>query len=87
MALQTRLAKTIAAGAQTIDLDALATQIQRYHSAAQIWITQTAARSDAVMKKHHVLARRLISRQDDYLRFTHDWRVPPDNNGSERDTR
>jgi hypothetical protein len=39
------------------------------------------------MKRHNALARRLIERQDDDLRFTHDWRVPPDNNGSERDIR
>ena len=40
-----------------------------------------------LMKKHHALARRLLDRQDDYLRFTEDWRIPPDNNGSERDIR
>jgi hypothetical protein len=56
-------------------------------SAAQLGISQTAARSDAVMKKHNALARRLIDRQDDYLRFTQDWRIPADNNGSERDIR
>jgi transposase len=39
------------------------------------------------MKKHNALARRLLNRQDDYLRFTTDWRIPPDNNGSERDIR
>jgi transposase len=39
------------------------------------------------MKKHHALARRLLDRQDDYLRFTRDFGVPPDNNGSERDIR
>ena len=39
------------------------------------------------MKKHNALARRLLDRQDDYLRFTRDWRVPPDNNGCERDIR
>jgi hypothetical protein len=33
------------------------------------------------------LARRLRDRQDDYLRFTMDFRAPPDNNGSERDIR
>jgi hypothetical protein len=33
------------------------------------------------------LARRLLGRQDDYLRFTRDFRVSPDNNGSERDIR
>jgi len=32
-------------------------------------------------------AKRLIERQDDYLRFTTDWRIPADNNGSERDIR
>ena len=39
------------------------------------------------MKKHNALARRLLDRQDDYLRFTIDRRIPPDNNGSERDIR
>ena len=39
------------------------------------------------MKKHNALARRLRDRQDDYLRFTRDWRIPPDNNGCERDIR
>jgi Transposase IS66 family len=39
------------------------------------------------MRKHHALARRLLDRQDDYLRFTTDWRIPADNNGSERDIR
>jgi len=33
------------------------------------------------------VARRLIDRQDDYLRFTSDFRAPPDNNGCERDIR
>jgi len=49
--------------------------------------SQNAARSGALMKKHHALARRLLGRQDDYLRFCRDWRIPPDNNGSERDIR
>jgi len=39
------------------------------------------------MKKHNALARGLLDRQDDYLRFTRDWRIPPDNNGCERDIR
>jgi transposase len=39
------------------------------------------------MRKHHAPARKLLDRQDDYLRFTTDWRIPPDNNGSERDIR
>ena len=48
---------------------------------------QTSARTSKVMRKHHALARRLRDRQHDYLRFTTDWRIPPDNNGSERDIR
>ena len=38
------------------------------------------------MRKHRALARRLLDRQDDYLRFTADWRIRADN-GSERDIR
>jgi transposase len=71
----------------TVDADALDKQVQLYRSAAQIGITQTAARSSKMMKKHNALARRLLDRQDDYLRFTTDRRIPPDNNGSERDIR
>ena len=87
VAMQRLVAQAIAAGAGTVDADTLNPQVQLYRSAAQIGITQTAARSDAVMKKHNALARRLIDRQDDYLRFTQDWRIPADNNGSERDIR
>jgi transposase len=76
-----------ATAADTVDAAALNTQIRLYRSAAQIGINQTAARSDALMRKHNALARRLIDRQDDYLRFTRDWRIPADNNGSERDIR
>ncbi|MGH3631107.1 MAG: IS66 family transposase [Sciscionella sp.] len=54
---------------------------------AQIGLSATAARSNPVMRKHHALVRRLLDRQDDYQRFTADWRIPPDNNGSERDIR
>ena len=68
-------------GASTLDEDALATQLHLYRCAAQIGITETAARGD-VTKRHNALAHRLIDRQDDYLRFTTNWRIPPDNNGS-----
>jgi transposase len=87
VAMQTLVAEALAAGADAVAPDALATQIHLYRSAAQLAITQTAARSNAVMKKHNALARRLIDRQDDYLRFTTDWRIPADNNGAERDIR
>ena len=85
--MQKLVADAIATGADTVDPDALDTQIRLYRSAVQIGVTSTTARSDKVMRKHNALARRLLDRQDDYLRFTRDWRIPADNNGSERDIR
>ena len=85
--MQQLVADATAAGAEAIDPHALDKQIHLYRSAAQIGATQTSARADKVMSKHHALARRLLDRQGDYLRFTTDWRIPADNNGSERDIR
>jgi hypothetical protein len=87
VAMQHLVADAIAADADTIDADTLDNQVALYRCAAQIGLTQTAARTDKVMRKHNALARRLLERQDDYLRFTTDWRIPADNNGSERDIR
>jgi transposase len=87
VAMQHLVDEAIAVGAAAIDADALDKQVQLYRSATQIGITQTAARSGNVMRKHNALARRLRDRQDDYLRFTTNWRIPADNNGSERDIR
>ena len=85
--MQKLVADAVAAGENTVDPEALATQLQLYRCAAQIGVTETAARADTMTKRHNALARRLLDRQDDYLRFTTDWRIPPDNNGSERDIR
>jgi transposase len=85
--MQKLVSKAVSQGRDTADLAALAAQIRYYSSAALIGASQTAARSGALMRKHNALARRLLGRQDDYLLFTRDWRVPPDNNGSERDIR
>jgi transposase len=85
--LQKLVTEAIATAASTVDPDALTEQVRLYRCAAQIGLTHTAARSNAVMRKHNALARRLLDRQDDYLRFTTDWRIPADNNGSERDIR
>lgn len=87
VALQNLVKEAIAAGLSTVNPDALHHQVQRYRCAVQIGITATAARNDNVMRKHNALARRLRDRQDDYLRFTTNWRIPADNNGSERDIR
>jgi transposase len=82
-----QVAEAIAAGADALDPEALDKQVRLFRCAVQIGITSTAVRGDKAMRKHNALARRLANRQDDYLRFTTDWRIPPDNNGSERDIR
>jgi transposase len=87
VAMQKLVAEAIAAGADAVEVGALTEQVGLYRSAVQIGINQTGARTSETMKKHNALARRLRDRQDDYLRFTRDWRIPPDNNGSERDIR
>ena len=85
--MQKLVSEAISQGHSTADPAALAGQVTCYRSAALIGISQTAARSGKLMKKHNALAHRLLGRQEDYLRFTGDWRVPPDNNGCERDIR
>jgi hypothetical protein len=67
--------------------DKLAEARRQYRSAVLIGEKETAARAGPLMRKHHALARRLRQRQDDYLRFTTDPRVPFDNNAAEREIR
>ena len=81
-AMQVLMRAAISQGRDAADPAALAAQVRLYRSAALIGAGQTAARSGALMKKHHALARRLLDRQDDYLRFTRDFRAPPDNEGA-----
>jgi transposase len=85
--MQALAAEAVSQGRDAVDPAALAAQLHLYRSAALAGASQNAARSGALMKKHHALARRLLDRQDDYLRFCRDWRIPPDNNGCERDIR
>lgn len=87
VAMQKLVAEAIEAGRDAVDANALAEQVSRYRSAALIGINETAPRAGTLMKKHNALAHRLIDRQNDYLRFTTDWRVTADNNGAERDIR
>jgi transposase len=86
-AMQALVREAISHGRDAADPAALAAGIRLYRSAALIGASQTAGRCGPLMKKHHALARRLLDRQDDYLRFTTDFRAPPDNNGCERDIR
>jgi transposase len=85
--MQKLASEAVRQGHAAADPAALAAWTRAYRSAALIGASQTAARSGKLMKKQNALARRLLDRQDNYLRFTRDWRVPPDNNGSERDIR
>ena len=85
--MQQLVREAISQGRDAVDRDALAAQVRLFRSAVLAGASQTAARSGALMKKHNALARRLRDRQDDYLRFTTDFRAPPDNNGTERDIR
>ncbi len=85
--MQDLVREAISQGRGAVHPAALARQIRLYRSAVLAGASQNAARSGPLMRKHHALARRLLDRQDDYLRFTTDFRVPPDNNGSERDIR
>lgn len=85
--MQMLVSEAVSQGREAADPAALAAQVHLFRSATLAGASQTAARSGTLMKKHNALARRLIGRQHDYLRFTRDWRIPPDNNGSERDIR
>ncbi|MGO8887391.1 MAG: IS66 family transposase [Streptosporangiaceae bacterium] len=69
------------------DQEKLARNRHRYRSAVLTGKNQSAARAGPLMRKHHALARRLLTREDDYLRFTTDPRVPFDNNAAEREIR
>ena len=77
--MQQLVSEAIGHRRDAVDPAALAAQVRLFRSAALIGASQTAARSGPLMKKHNALARRLLDRQDDYLRFTADFRAPPDN--------
>ena len=90
LAMQKLVTDAITAGHDHLDQvedTVLKRHIRRYREAAIAGINRTSARIGTLMKSHNALAFRLLERQRDYLRFTGDWRVPPDNNGSERDIR
>ncbi len=77
--MQDLVREAVSQGRDAVDPAALATQVRLFRSAVLAGASQTAARSGPLMKKHNALARRLRDRQDDYLRFTTDFRAPPDN--------
>jgi transposase len=77
----------IEAGLPHIDTALAAKQTSLLHSAALLGTDQNKAGSTKTMAKHRALARRILARQDDYLRFSADFTVPFDNNAAEREIR
>lgn len=73
------------AGAKAIDPDVLATHTGLIRHAAIIGAGLKTA--NKVEQKHRALARRLLKRADDYLRFATDFDAPFDNNAAEREVR
>jgi transposase len=55
-----------------------------YRDAAATGIAINAARSGKLQQKRHALATRMQDREDDYLRFARDLRVPFTNNAAEQ---
>jgi hypothetical protein len=58
-----------------------------YRKAAVAGIALNAARSGKLQQKRHALAARMRDREDDYLRFARDLRVPFSNNAAEQSIR
>ena len=63
-AMQHLVREAVGQGHDAADPAALAAQVRLFRSAALAGVSQTAARSGALMK-HNALARRLRDRQDD----------------------
>jgi hypothetical protein len=82
------LRELIAAGHEHLDEDVLAAGIAQFRHAALIGVKDHAARRTSIDKKLNALARRMLERIDDYLRFARDpTRCPFDNNAAEREVR
>ena len=73
-----------AAGHDAIDAEVLEKHGRWFRDAADAGIVLNAARRSKLQRKRHALATRMRDRADDYLRFSHDLRVPADNNEAEQ---
>jgi transposase len=75
------------AGKTAVDVKLLAEHEGWYRKAAKAGIALNAARSGKLQQKRHALATRMSNREDDYLRFARDLRVPFTNNPAEQSIR
>jgi transposase len=71
----------------SLDAAAMAEAKHDFRAAARFGLKTTSGRATTLEKGHNALARRMLERHDDHLRFTVDARVPFDNNASEREIR
>lgn len=77
----------VEAGRDHIDPEAFARHRLLLRSAASYGVEHNGSREGNIAAKHRALARRLLAREADYLRFAVDFRVPFDNNAAEREIR
>jgi transposase len=75
------------AGKAAIDEDSRKKHEDWYRDAAKTGIALSSSRNGAMQKKRHALATRMKAREDDYLRFARDLRVPFSNNAAEQSIR
>ncbi len=75
------------AGRAAIGPETLTEHEDWFRKAAAAGIALNAARKGKLQAKRHALATRMQAREDDYLRFARDLRVPFDNNEAERTIR
>jgi transposase len=79
--------QAVAQSATAIDSALLALHTGHIRSAALIVANTVCQPGDTVAARHRALARRIVDRRADYLRFATDFRVPFDNNAAEREIR
>ena len=85
--LKTAADTALTAGHDRIAAGVLAAGTASFRHAALIGIKDHAGQRTPIGKKLHALARRMLERIDDYLRFAHNLRCPFDNNAAEREVR
>ena len=73
-----------AEGKDAIDPQVLAEHEDWYRKAAATGIALNAGRHGKLQEKRHALAKRMKDREDDYLRYARDLRVPFTNNAAEQ---
>jgi hypothetical protein len=80
--LKTAVEHAFAEDAAALDPTLLARYVGHIRSAALIAANAVCRSGDTVGARHRALARRILDRQADYLRFATDFRVPFDNNAT-----